>query len=1142
MCAALIGVRAADAATAEAARAAAGLRCQRALAAAADRYAGARDALDGKCVGTLVRCLMGKPGDAACALRASATCASTYQKQAVLAASLRANIRKRCDASTLLPSDAVAFVRATADCAIAPSAALDDVDDAIACLDDAHVCSGARALVVGVPRTRDLVRAGGVLSSVPIGTHCLPDEVEPRAAADPSVSRQAAPCAAAMLKAEARDQDAWRTALGKCLGGLFTCAQTGPEDGVCRARAAAACDAAFKKLPAVDPAAVVVDGACAGSAVPFAVLASPDGGGAATIEGTCESVGIGALTTAADWRACVTRVAGCRVADAMHFVYPRADDLLNPIGRTLLPSFCPGYVPPPTPTPTATPTATVTATPTATVTATRTATPTPTVTVTPSPTATRTASPTVTPTRTATPSPSASVTPIPSATTPATPVPTATSPISCDADGSPFGLASRPVATTCQLDGTPDGFPPLELERAFPSLAFNYPVQLTHPPDGTDRIFVVEQEGFVRVFANSDATTSSTIFLDVTALTDIKGEEGLLSLAFHPDYASNGYVYVFYSAGSPRRSVIARYHVSANPNLADPASGQVVLEFEKPYENHNGGQLAFGPDGMLYVSTGDGGDANDPGNRSQDQSLLLGKILRIDVDHADPGLAYAVPADNPFVGVAGARGEIWALGMRNPWRMSFDRLTHALWAGDVGQERYEEIDLIERGKNYGWRRMEGTACFNPSSNCDDGTLTSPLAAYGHADGCAVVGGYVYRGSNLSELYGAYVYGDYCSGKFWELRWDGTDAVTQLIADTNVSPSSFGEDRDGELYVVNINGGTIHRFRRPQGAPAGTFPTTLSETGCFADVATREPATGLVPYDVQSPLWSDGAGKRRFLVLPSTATIGFQTNGAWDFPDGTILVKEFSLELERGNPASAHALETRFLVRKDGGWKGYSYAWNDEQTEAFLLDGSTTKTFTVADAQAPGGSVEHTHYFPSRSDCTRCHTSAAGGTLGLQTAQMNRTHAYGGVVDNQLRAFEHVGLFGGCLPARPASLPRLTDPADLSATLAARARSYLHANCSHCHRPGGTAPTAIDLRAETAFAATNLCDALPQAGDLGVPNARIVAPGHPEQSVLWLRDALRGEGTLQMPPLATLVADPLGAGVVEDWIASLTGCP
>lgn len=306
----------------------------------------------------------------------------------------------------------------------------------------------------------------------------------------------------------------------------------------------------------------------------------------------------------------------------------------------------------------------------------------------------------------------------------------------------------------------------------------------------------------------------------------------------------------------------------------------------------------------------------------------------------------------------------------------------------------------------------------------------------------------------------------------------------------------------------------------------------------SDVPGRVPAPELVPYDVRSPLWSDGAEKRRFLVIPDGTSIGFRASGAWDLPVGAILVKEFALELERGNPASTHALETRFFVRRASGWEGYTYQWNDAQTEAYLLDNGTTRTFTVTDPDEPQP-IQHTHVYPSRSDCQRCHTAAAGGTLGLQTGQLNRSFDYGAVTDNQLRALEHAGFFGGCLPARPPALAQLADPTDATANLAARARSYLHANCAHCHLPGGTAPTAFDLRAETAWSATGLCDAVPQHGDLGVPGARLVRPGNAGDSTIWLRAAMRGAD--QMPPLATLLPDEHGSNVIEAWIDDLAGC-
>jgi uncharacterized repeat protein (TIGR03806 family) len=1037
-----------------------------------------------------------------------------------------------------------------------------------------------------VPRAGELLRVLGVTPS-PIA--CLDDYGGTGAhVADPRrVGRPLDRCLATALRDGGRAFEAHTKSLAICAATIFGCVGLAVDDeAACLATAEDVCRARLERTAS---APLAVGRLCREPTVSFASLASGDGANLVALGESCAEVGVPVLASVDDWLACVQRRMSCEAADDVASRVPRADELFARVGMTLRPPYCPGN-PNATPTPTgvatetaaptaiettpatatptvdptmaATPAATTTPAPSNSATPTRTTTPIRTATATSTPTATpvRTATVTVTATRTVTPVPTATrtPTPIPSGTTTAartatatptatpsrtatpaattTPAATSTPGGTCDANSAPFGLSSRVTASQCKLDGDPDTAPALEVERVFTAISFTQPVQLTHAPDGTDRIFVVEQGGKIRVFPNG-SPAGATDFLTLTGIT-VGGEEGLLGLAFHPDYASNGFFYVYYSMPNPRRSVIARYHVSGDPNVADPASARIVTEIAQPYSNHNGGQLAFGPDGYLYVSLGDGGSAGDPENRAQNMSEVLGKILRIDVDHTDPGLGYAIPPDNPFVGQAGARGEIWALGMRNPWRMSFDRLTHALWAGDVGQGSWEEIDLIERGSNYGWRRMEGNACYNPSTNCDTGNLTRPLAAYGHDQGCAVVGGFVYRGSRLPEIYGAYIYGDYCSGNIWALRWDGTTATTTRLVDTTLSISAFGEDRDGELYVVS-HGGSIDRLRRPTGQSAGTFPRTLTATGCFSDVPNRVPAAELVPYDVRSPLWSDGADKRRFMVVPNGTTIGFTTSGAWNMPVGTILAKEFSYETVRGTPSSERALETRFLVRRSDGWHGFTYQWNDEQTEAYLLDSGTTVTFPVTDTQT--GATEHSHVIPSRSDCDRCHTSAAGGTLGLRTEQMNRTFDYGGVSDNQLRALEHVGFFGACLPARPASLAALTDPADTSAPIASRARSWLQANCAHCHLPGGPAPTTIDLRAEIPFAAMNVCDAIPQHGDLGVTGARIVRPGSAADSVLWLRAAIR-DGNDQMPPLATLIPDPLGDNVLESWISGLSGCP
>ena len=389
--------------------------------------------------------------------------------------------------------------------------------------------------------------------------------------------------------------------------------------------------------------------------------------------------------------------------------------------------------------------------------------------------------------------------------------------------GAPIAGASAGPVSALAIDAPPeaviaDGQPAfeplveLDLEPVFPALAFDRMVGLYYPATDSERLYAVLQEGNIVSIANDPDADSHRVFLDLTDRVGRAGnEEGLLGLAFDPAYARNGFFYVYYSAASPRRSVISRFRAPGEG--ADPSSELIILEIGQPHSNHNGGEIAFGPDGFLYIGLGDGGSAGDPSGNGQDLGTLLGTILRIDVALIDEHGGYVVPADNPFVGKSGTRPEIWAYGLRNPWRFSFDRLSGDLWTADVGQNRYEEVDLILPGSNYGWNTMEGAHCF-AERDCSGVGLVLPVAEYGRADGCSVTGGYVYRGSRLPSLYGAYVYGDFCSGRIWALRFDGR-AVTEhiQIADTDLQISAFAEGPDGELFVVSFTR-RVYRFVEP----------------------------------------------------------------------------------------------------------------------------------------------------------------------------------------------------------------------------------------------------------------------------------------------------------------------------------------
>jgi glucose/arabinose dehydrogenase len=384
--------------------------------------------------------------------------------------------------------------------------------------------------------------------------------------------------------------------------------------------------------------------------------------------------------------------------------------------------------------------------------------------------------------------------------------------------------ASRPAAVTAQGGVT---WP--NITFAGHVGGFSQPLHITHAGDGSGRLFVVERAGRIRIVKNGQLVT--TPFLNITGeVGDGDSEQGLLSVAFPPDYASKGYFYVDYTDNNGD-TVIARYRITANPDLADPNSEEVILAIDQPYSNHNGGQLAFGPnDGYLYIGMGDGGSGGDPQNRAQNPASLLGKILRIDVEPAMPTFpptttvsstvylplifgadvssVYAVPPSNPYTQTSGYRGEIWALGVRNPWRFSFDRQTGDLYIGDVGQGNYEEIDYQPAssggGENYGWRIMEGLHCYNAQS-CNMAGLTLPKVEYTHSLGCSVTGGMVYRGQDYPSMQDIYFYGDYCSGRIWGLAFDGSAWQSNLLEDTSFNISSFGEDEAGNVYVADYGG-------------------------------------------------------------------------------------------------------------------------------------------------------------------------------------------------------------------------------------------------------------------------------------------------------------------------------------------------
>jgi uncharacterized repeat protein (TIGR03806 family) len=663
----------------------------------------------------------------------------------------------------------------------------------------------------------------------------------------------------------------------------------------------------------------------------------------------------------------------------------------------------------------------------------------------------------------------------------------------------------------------------LRAEPAFPSLRFERPVFLGHAPGDPDHVYVVEQVGRILRVENRPGAEKAEVFLDISDRVRMQhDEEGLLGLAFSPGYADDRTLYLYYSASGPRRTQLSRF-VATTPGRADAASEAELLRIEQPYGNHNGGMIAFGPDGKLYVGVGDGGAADDPHGNGQDLGTLLGAILRLEVG---PDIAtYRVPQDNPFVEHAGARPEIWAFGLRNPWRFSFDRQTGALWCGDVGQNELEEVDLVQRGGNYGWNAFEGTRVFRRGKRTasEIAAPVPPVVEYGRDEGESITGGYVVRGTRLADFRGMYLYGDYVSGHVWAL--DADDGRVRSHARVAHVPalSSFGEDAQGEIYALSFDG-RIRRFEAEDDAVAArSFPTRLSQTGLFIDTAALTPAPALQPYDVAVELWSDGARKTRWLALPGGASIEYSRDDAWSFPIGTIAVKHFELPVDDAHPEATRRLETRVMIHERRGWAGYTYRWDDAQTDATLVTATTTGDIEVV----RGGRRSMQRWvFPAGSDCLRCHTPTYGELLGVRTRQLAGA---GGLL-------ERLAAQGRLDPAPDlAHAPSHPGLDDENAGVDARARAYLDVNCAPCHHPGGPAPGAIDLRAQTPLARTALVDA--RAETPVEPGGVRVRPGQAARSELWLRMQHRGDRHA-MPPLASVRVDPVGPEIVRRFIDGL----
>jgi uncharacterized repeat protein (TIGR03806 family) len=749
-----------------------------------------------------------------------------------------------------------------------------------------------------------------------------------------------------------------------------------------------------------------------------------------------------------------------------------------------------------------------------------------------------------------------------------------------------FGSAqlARVANTTLALPATlPAEAAGYTTENAFGSLTFSLPIAIRNAPGQSSHVFVVQRNsGIERV--NLAQNTRST-FLNLASYLNntnspqrrlaTNSENGILSLAFHPDYNQNGYFYVFYSTNITSVSNtnaqlyqrVSRFQATGTPgayNLAttaDPASEVPLISQRDQAGNHNGGDMHFGNDGFLHISTGDEGGGNDEWNNARfiDKDFFSA-ILRIDVDLLPGSLTpnphlnqpagshiasavhagtYAIPADNPFIettthqglaiDTAKLRTEIWACGFRNPWRMSFDVPTGRLFVADVGQGAREEVNLVTAGNDYGWSYREGNLAFisGPGgSNPPAGFApTAPIHDYARGLGYSITGGVVSRGARLAELSGSYVFADYGSGRVWALAESaGTWTSQQLFQEAGNSIVAFGTDpRNGDVLYCMIGSGIVKRIVRA--TTGGTpLPALLSQTGAFSNLATLAPHAGIVPYQVNLPFWSDRAEKRRWFSIPDPApTMQWAKDENWQFPAGQVWIKHFDIETELGNPASRKRLETRFMVKNSTGAYGVTYRWRDDQTDADLVAGAGL------DEVLPSS---QTWRFPSRSECMTCHTSAAGFALSFNTRQLNRVAEFSGMWQNQLGVLQQAGYLTGGLPP-VTTLPVFVPSGDATQSLEIRARSYLAANCAPCHQPGGGGGNTWDLRAQIPTEETGIVRGLLNNPN-GDPDNRFFAPGDAAHSMAVTR--MQGGGGLnRMPPIGSRVTDTVGVALLTAWI-------
>lgn len=731
-----------------------------------------------------------------------------------------------------------------------------------------------------------------------------------------------------------------------------------------------------------------------------------------------------------------------------------------------------------------------------------------------------------------------------------------------------------------------------ELVDALPNLELPPPVRIL-PFPGTDDIAYLGKIG--EIWRIDLETQTKTLLLDITDRSFKKGEAGTVGMAFHPAFGDPGHpdkqsVFVYYrtkpepdSWSEKGFNRLSRFSWDAARQMFDPDTEEILIQQYDRSTWHNSGDLFFGPEGFLYFSVGDEGmdDHQVVSTQRLDGGFFSG-LFRIDVDN-DPGRShpirrqpqanaaapdgwgetfsqgYSIPNDNPWQDPeGGVLEEYYALGLRSPFVMSYDADRDLIWVADVGAGQREEINQVRAGDNLQWPYREGTLPYNQHERPDQliGRETPSFYEYDRSVGACIIGGGVYKGTAFPSLNGKYLFADYISNKLMTLSDEGpfTEPVREVLIDNLGAQSGDLPEQpgitgvfalpDGEV-LVSVMGrsedfapGKVLRLRQKVVVPDP--PARLSDLGVFTDLETLTPSAGILPYDVQSPLWSDRALKKRWIAIPNDGAydqpdeqVVFQAKEDWSFPEGTVFIKHFELPVTTDPEGPTTRLETRFLVvGEDQEAYGLTYQWNEDQTEAFLLGGAASRTFPITDEQGQLAMMQ-TWDYPSRSQCLTCHNANANYVLGVKTHQLNGQMTYPELEHqmNQLHRWNQLGIFSeriGPSDVYPAAAPI----ADTSATLERRIRSYLDANCASCHRAGGVPTSTMDLRFNQALPFTNLLGVRTQSPSSG-HDREVITPGFHEVSEFWIRDASLTEN--RMPPIGRNLIDEAYIDALAEWI-------